>query len=275
MSTPTIHRAYNDVVAPHYDLDPQGVIGSSLDHAVEQLQNEDRLGATKGSLCVLDIGMGTGLFLGKLKDLAGDQIMPFGLDLAENMVENARRRIPGLAAVVGDAAELDAHFPGQQFDCICTHFITGYVPMRVLAPKIASRLKPGGYWSLVGGTKAAYPALQALGGSKLIRWLSGAGSRKMDDTVLNPANLQEVIDTMKAHRFEVCASETFEPVIEFNDFDQFMAFAYRGGWLTPLIESIGLYKAGAVKRWLLDRLVFPVRDSHNIVIALGRKRGDE
>ena len=45
--------------------------------------------------------------------------------------------------MVGDAAELDAYFPGQQFDCICTHFITGYVPMRVLAPKIASRLKAG------------------------------------------------------------------------------------------------------------------------------------
>ncbi len=272
MSTPTIHRAYNDVVAPHYDLDPQGVIGRSLDRAVEQLQKAEILRAASESLCVLDIGMGTGLFLGKLKDLAGDRIVPFGVDLAENMVENARKRIPDLAAVVGDAAGLDAYFPGQQFDCICTHFITGYVPMSVLAPKIASRLKPGGYWSLVGGTKAAYPALQALGGSKLIRWLSGAGSRKMDDTVLNPANLQEVGDTMKAHGIEVCAGETFEPVIEFNDFDQFMQFAYRGGWLTPLIESIGLHRAGAVKRWLLDRLVFPLKDSHNIVIALGRKR---
>ena len=135
MSTATIHRAYNDVVASHYDLDPQGVIGRSLDYAVQQLRKEDLLGATKESLRVLDIGMGTGLFLGKLKDLAGDQIVPFGIDLAENMVENARRRIPDLVAVVGDAAELDAYFPGQQFDCICTHFITGYVPMRVLAPE--------------------------------------------------------------------------------------------------------------------------------------------
>ncbi len=189
MSTATIHRAYNDVVASHYDLDPQGVIGRSLEYAVKQLQGEDLFGATKEPLRVLDIGMGTGQFLGKLKDLANDQIVPFGLDLAENMVENARRKIPDLVAVVGDAAELDAHFPGQQFDCICTHFITGYVPIRVLGPKIAGRLKVGGYWSLVGGTKAAYPALQAKGDSKLLRWLSGAGSRKMDDTVLNPANL--------------------------------------------------------------------------------------
>jgi SAM-dependent methyltransferase len=272
MSTETIHRAYNDVVSPYYDLDPQGVIGRSLDCAVRHLQKEARLGATDEPFCVLDIGMGTGLFLGKLRDVAGKQIVPFGLDLAENMVENAHRRIPDLSAVVGDAALVGTYFPGQRFDCICTHFITGYVPMRVLAPQIASRLKAGGYWSLVGGTKSAYPGMQAKGNSKLLRWLSGAGARKVDETVLNPAGLEEVADNMVPHGFELCAGETFEPTLEFNDFDQFMQFAYRGGWLTPLIESLGLHKAGAVKRWLLDRLIFPVRDSHNIVIALGRKR---
>ncbi len=147
--TDTIHRAYNDVVSPYYDLDPQGVIGRSLDGAVAQLQKEARLGPGGERLCVLDIGMGTGLFLGKLKDLAGDQIVPFGLDLAEKMVENARRRIPDLAAAVGDAAKLDSRFPGQQFDCICTHFITGYVPMRVLAPRspTGSNRAGTGRWS--------------------------------------------------------------------------------------------------------------------------------
>jgi SAM-dependent methyltransferase len=272
MSTTTIHQAYNEVVASHYDLDPQGVIGKSLDFAVQQLRDADFFGETKDSLAVLDLGMGTGLFLGKLKNMAGDRVAPFGVDLAEKMVENARKRLPDLSAVVGDAAELDRYFPGQQFDCVCTHFMTGYVSMHVLAPKIAGRLKPGGYWSLVGGTKAAYPALQAKGDSPILRWLSGAGSRKVDETVLNPANLQEVADTMTQHGLEVCAGETFTPALEFNDFDQFMTFGYRGGWLTPLIESLGLPKAGPVKRWLLNRLVFPVMDSHNIVIALGRKR---
>jgi SAM-dependent methyltransferase len=275
MSLQTIHRAYNDVVAPHYDLDPQGVIGRSLDYAVRDLRKEGFLEPGRGSLCVLDIGMGTGLFLGKLKEIAGDQLVPFGIDLAENMVENARLRLPDLNAVVGDATQLDALFPGQRFDCICTHFVTGYVPMKVLAPIIASRLKPGGYWSLVGGTKAAYSAMQDKGNSRIIRWLSGVGGRKMDETVLNPASLQEVVDTMEAHDFEVRFGETFRPTLEFKDFDQFMAFGYHGGWLTPLIESLGLHRASPVKRWLLNRLVFPVTDSHNIAIALGRKPEQE
>jgi SAM-dependent methyltransferase len=271
MSTTTVHHAYNDVVATHYDLDPQGVIGRSLDLGLAQVKEEGVLSSGE-EFQVLDLGMGTGLFLGRLTALAGDRIVPFGVDLAENMLEVARRRLPALEAVTGDVSDLSSYFTDRQFDCICTHFVTGFVGMRVLAPQIARRLRPGGYWSLIGGTRAAYPALQAKGQSKLLRRLTGAGSRKMDDTVLNPANLREVSETMEAHGFEVRRGETFRPTLSFKDFDAFMEFGYHGGWLTPLIESMGLHRAGPVKRWLLDRLAFPVDDSHDIVIALGRKR---
>src|SRR5215475_10885231 len=100
MSTQTVHHAYNDVVASHYDLDPQGVIRSSLDRAVRQLQKQGLVGDGAEGLKVLDLGMGTGLFLARLKALGGDQVQPFGLDLAENMVELARRKVPDLTAEV-------------------------------------------------------------------------------------------------------------------------------------------------------------------------------
>src|SRR5262249_37077017 len=158
--------------------------------------------------------------------------------------------------VVGDASRLEEYFAGQEFDCICTHFVTGFVSMRVLGPQILRKLKPGGYWSLVGGTKGAYPALQAKGDSKIVRWLAGAGSRAMDDTVLNPADTKDAADTMSAMGFDVRRSEAFQPSLEFADFDRFMEFGYHGGWLTPLIEEMGLHKAGPVKRWLLNRLAF-------------------
>ena len=271
MSTTEVRHAYNDVVAEHYDLDPQGVIGAALDLGIAQMRERGLLDSAE-PFDVLDIGMGTGLFLEKLTRAAGGRVVPHGIDLAENMLEVARRRIPGLEAVAGDASDLDSHFGDRQFDCICTHFVTGFVGMRVLAPQIARRLKPGGWWSLVGGTKAAYPALQAKGESRLLRRLVGVGSRRMDDTVLNPADEREVAEVMGAHGLDVLRSETFEPALAFEDFDAFMEFGYRGGWLTPLIEGMGLHRAGPAKRWLLNRLLFPVREKHNIVIALGRKR---
>jgi SAM-dependent methyltransferase len=270
MSTAEVRHAYNDIVATHYDLDPQGVIGRSLDRGIAQMGEEGLLDAPE--LSVLDIGMGTGLFLEKVRRASGGRLAPFGIDLAENMLEVARRRLPGLEAVAGDASNLATYFPGREFDCIGTHFVTGYVSMRVLAPQIASKLRPGGYWSLVGGTKAAYPALQAKGRSRFLRRLTGAGSRRVDETVLNPADEREVAEVMGAHGLDVVRSEKFQPPLTFEDFDAFMEFAYQGGWLTPLIESMGLHRAGPVKRWAFNRLVFPLRDSHNIVVVLGRKR---
>jgi SAM-dependent methyltransferase len=271
MNTQTIHHAYNDVVAPHYDLDPQGVTGDSLDRALQQLRAQLPLGDGTDRLKVLDVGMGTGMFLAKLKALGNGQVQPFGLDLAEQMIEQARRKIPDLVAEVDDAANLDAHFPGHRFDCVCTHFITGFVPMGVLAPKIRDRLEEGGYWSLVGGTRQSFPALQAKANSRLLRWLAGAGSQRIDDVLCNPTDQADAVRTLEAHGFTVAAAETFEPPVKFRDFDEFMEFAYTGGWLTPIIESTGLHKAGAFKRWVLNRLVFPVNDKHRIVVVLARK----
>src|SRR5260221_14437456 len=113
MSIETLQRQYSEVVAPHYDLDPQGVTRQSLDRAVNQLRNEQLVGDHTEQQSVLDLGMGTGLFLEKLRTIGGDQIKVFGCDLAEGMVLNARRKIPDLIAEVDDAANLDALFPDR------------------------------------------------------------------------------------------------------------------------------------------------------------------
>jgi hypothetical protein len=145
--------------------------------------------------------------------------------------------------------------------------------MRVLAPKIHSRLQEGGYWSLVGGTKAAWPALQARGRSPLVRWVCGGGNYSVDELACNPAGRDEVVETLKQNGFVFFAAQTFEPAQLFRNFDEFMRFAYHGGWLTPFLEMVGLHKASALTKWLLNRLVFPIKDHHNIEIVLARKAG--
>ena len=167
----TIQRQYDEVIAPHYDLDPQSVIGPSLERAAAQIRGESLLGNGQGPMRVLDLGVGTGTFLARLKALGGEDVQPFGLDLSGKMIDLARAKVPDLVAEVGNAADLDAHFPGQSFDLICTHFVTGFVPMSELAPKIRDRLDVGGCWSFVGGTRAGFPTLQARSNSRLIRWL--------------------------------------------------------------------------------------------------------
>jgi SAM-dependent methyltransferase len=274
MNTHAIQRQYDEVIAPHYDLDPQAVTGASLDRAAEQLRCQHVLEDGPTALRALDVGIGTGQFLLRVKTACRRLVQPFGLDLSEKMIDVARRRLPELVAEVGNAEHIDPHFPDQSFDLICTHFITGFVPMRVLAPQIRARLEDGGYWSFVGGSKAGFPVLQAKAATPALRWLFGGRGPAVDDLVCNPAGRDEVEQTLKQHGFAVRQCETFEPKIRFRNFDEFMDFAYRGGWLTPFVEALGLHKAGAATRLFLNALVFPVEDHHSIEIVLAQKVGD-
>src|SRR5262249_8323818 len=193
--------------------------------------------------------------------------------ISQKMVEIARTRIPDLVAAVDDAANLDNHFQSHSFDLICTHFITGFVPLRVLAPKIWSKLENKGLWSFVGGTKAGFPQLQKKAASLCLKKLLFGGSKmEVDDLVCNPSGQDEVLSTLEENGFAVCECETFSPDLHFNNFKDFMEFAYYGGWLTPFVESLGLHKANFLIRMFLNTVYFPARDQHNIVIALAQKR---
>jgi SAM-dependent methyltransferase len=214
--------------------------------------------------------MGTGRFFEKLKPHVGP-IEPFGIDISEKMIEIARLRIPALEAAVDDAANLDSHFLGTAFDLVCTHFVTGFVPMSLLAGKIHERLAPGGYWSLVGGAKAGFPALQKKARAPGVKWLFGGRTLQVDDMVCNPANQKEVTTTLESYGFTIRACETFTPPLYFKDFNAFMEFAYYGGWLTPFIEILGLHKAPRLARTILNTFFFPIQDHHSIVIALAQK----
>lgn len=270
MQTTLIRRQYDEVIAGHYDLDPQSVIGDSLDRATGQLSRHQLLPAGTSSK-VLDLGMGTGRFFEKLQRFAGE-VQPFGIDLSPRMIDVARTRLPDLVAAVDDAANLDAHFSAESFDLVATHFLTGFVPLSVLAPKIHSRLAEDGYWSLVAGTKAGFPILQKTANSRAARWLFGGRGLEVDERVCNPADENEVVRTLRGHGFSLVECETFTPGLTFANLDAFMEFAYYGGWLTPFIEGLGLHQAGKLFRAVLNQLFFPLQDQHNIVIALAQKQ---
>lgn len=265
----TIQRQYDEVIASHYDLDPQNVMTDTVERVFEQIEKQGILQSRP--LRVYDVGMGTGRFLERLLATAGPELQPFGLDLSQKMIDCAYAKIPRLEAVVDTAANLDAYFPGQSFDLICTHFISGFVSMEVMAPKVWRRLEEGGYWSYLGAVKTAYPRLQAKANSKFLRWVTGAPKLDIDAVLASPANQQDVFDTLERHGFVARQSETFEPKLRFRNLDEFLEFAYYAGWLTPFVEAVGLHKAGAFMRFFMNWFVFPMDDNHCIEIHLAQK----
>jgi ubiquinone/menaquinone biosynthesis C-methylase UbiE len=268
MQASAIQRQYDQIIASHYDSDPRSVIGDSLDQAVAQI--ETAVGNRPG-LRVLDLGIGTGRFLEKLRTSAGLRIEPYGLDISQKMIDIARTRIPDLVSAVDDAANLKAHFPGVAFDLIGTHFLTGFIPIRDLAPKIARRLAKGGMWSFVGGTREGFPVLQKKANVLFLRWLFGMKRLDVGDIVCNPADQAEVVATLEDAGFAVQACQTFSPRLVFKDVKDFLEFGYYGGWLTPFVETLGLDRAGPLLRLVLNGCVFPVEDRHSIVIALAER----
>jgi ubiquinone/menaquinone biosynthesis C-methylase UbiE len=265
-----IQRQYDEVIAPHYDRDPLSVISRSLARVLAQLKVAGCLAGALPAMNVLDVGIGTGLFCERLRDESARILRPFGLDISRQMIEVARTRIPDLVAEVDDAANIAARFTGTSFDLVCTHFVTGFVPMTRLAPEIFAKLTPGGYWSFVGATSQGFPKLQQLARSPLIKTLFGGQVPNLSE-LKTPADQSAVEKVLRSHSFEVCKIETFQPELRFCNFDEFMAFGWKGGWLTPFIEDVGLQNAKRLTRVLLNQFVFPVKDSHRIVIALARK----
>ena len=271
MTTDIIQQQYDELIAPHYDLDPQSITGTTLDRAADQIRTQGLLEDRPDPLRVYDVGMGTGMFLTRLMNIAGAAIQPFGLDLSQKMIDCAYQKIPDLRGAVDTAVNLDAHFPEYAFDLICTHFITGFVPLHVLAPKVWSRLEDGGYWSYLGATKGAYPNLQATANNRLLRWMFGGQTLDIDSAVLSPKDQADVLETLERSGFVVRQCETFQPKLKFADLDEFLEFAYYGGWLTPFIDAIGLHKAGRFMRWILNRFFFPIEDHHCVEIHLAQK----
>src|SRR5262245_15341084 len=109
MSATLIQRQFNQVIAAHYDLDPQSVISDTLDRALSQVQSAFSLDAGVTPLVALDVGMGTGLFYEKLRGVSARELRPYGLDISQAMIDIARCRIPDLVAEVDDGARLNRH----------------------------------------------------------------------------------------------------------------------------------------------------------------------
>jgi ubiquinone/menaquinone biosynthesis C-methylase UbiE len=93
----------------------------------------------------LDIGTGTGRGAAALVKRFPEAEVT-GIDVSPGMIEEARRRVPGVSFHVGDASRLP--FADESFDLV-TH--TNMIPF---LDEVARVLRPGG-WTLFGWTNGA------------------------------------------------------------------------------------------------------------------------
>ena len=118
---------------------------------IEQRCQVLRLLSLRAGQSVLDIGSGPGLLTTELADAVGEQGQVVGLDLAEPMLEMARRRCadrPQVSFEQGDASELP--FEDERFDVAVSTQVYEYVPDIPAALEEVKRvLRPGGMLAIL------------------------------------------------------------------------------------------------------------------------------
>ncbi|MGV2335632.1 MAG UNVERIFIED_CONTAM: class I SAM-dependent methyltransferase [Planctomycetaceae bacterium] len=140
MEAAVIQRQYDEVISLQYDQDPQDTTAKSLERALDHISEHGLLNPGLPHLRVLDVGMGTGMFLDRLRLRSERRIEPFGLDISPRMAAIARGKLPDLTVAIDDGANLGRHFSNEQFDLAASHFVTGFVPLEKLASEIFNKL---------------------------------------------------------------------------------------------------------------------------------------
>jgi hypothetical protein len=94
----------------------------------------------------------------------------------------------------------------------------------------------------------------------------------IDETVCNPEDERAVEETLKRNGFHILALEVFCPPLSFKNLEEFLEFAYYGGWLTPIVERLGLHRAPPSLQAVWNGVFFPVHDHHRVAIVLAQKQ---
>ncbi len=142
-----IEQAQHDMEAESYTLmtaDVYDAIYSKKDYEAEAEALKgliDRYKKTDGNE-LLDVACGTGLHLPYMVD----DYQVTGVDLSEQQLEAARKRLPDLNFVQGDMRDFDLH---HQFDVVtCLFSSIGYVhpfeDLKKAVKNMAAHIKPGG-----------------------------------------------------------------------------------------------------------------------------------
>lgn len=147
-------QSYYDRFSAEYDRFRHGGYHSMID----ELQ-VDLLLPHAEHASVLEVGCGTGLLMGRLKDRCG---FLMGLDLSKGMLNHTSRQ--GHTVVQGTADELP--FKDETFDLVYTFKVLAHVPqVKKALGEMARVLRPGGHavcdfynpWSLRGIIKKIKP----------------------------------------------------------------------------------------------------------------------
>lgn len=271
----TLKAMYNNIAGQYATANRFGSISESHKCAIEQIKNA-HLGF-RPHYKVLDLGVGDGAFLQKLK-----QHMPqaefTGIDVSKEMLKRACTALP-LTTIEGSATEASRYLPHHSQDLVLAHFINAYIPINTLFSEAKLLTRASGHFSLITTTYDSFPVAQQhlanfISKESLLSSIVGHYYKAIVKNTTVAASEEELLNAFTEHQFHVVEHQRLHIPITLNNIDELALFGIEGTWFLNTLSIRMLPKNFLIQR--LKRLfskifTFPYQDTHIIDVVLAKK----
>ncbi len=266
---------YNGIADHYATANRFGSISESHKCAIEQI-NRAHLGR-RPNYKVLDLGVGNGAFLQKLKPL-----MPLaeftGIDISKAMLKRASEALP-LTTIETSATEASQYLPPHSQDLVLAHFINAYIPIDELFNQARLLTRATGHFSIITTTYDSFPVAQQqlanfIAEESLLSSIVGHYYKAIVKNTTVAAGESELLHAFETHQFNVLDHQRLHIPITLNNIDELALFGIEGTWFLNSLSIRMLPKNFLIQR--LKRLfskifTFPYQDTHIIDVVLAKK----
>lgn len=274
----SIKAIYNEVANQYDKADCFGSITHSHHSAIEQIKHANL--EYKPNFKVLDMGIGDGAFLRKIK-----KQMPLaeftGIDISKEMLKHATSDGLLLRAIEASAAEATDYIPLHSQDLVVAHFISAYVPLNILFKQAQMLTRPSGHFSMITTTYDSFPIAQQhlanfIAEDTLLSCIVGHYYKAALKHTTVASGEEELFQSFNQHQFEIIDHQRLSIPVSFNNIDELTQFGFESGWLiNGLLVSIlpNNFVLQRIKRVFSKIFTFPFHDTQVIEIVLAKKLG--
>lgn len=271
----SLKAMYNDIAGHYATANRFGSISESHKCAIAQIKNA-HLGL-RPHYKVLDLGVGNGAFLQKLK-----KHMPLadftGIDVSKERLKRAHEVLP-LTTIETSATEASHFLPHHSQDLVLAHFINAFIPIRTLFNQAALLTRASGHFSIITTTYDSFPVAQQqlanfIAEESLLSSIVGHYYKAIVKNTTVAASEEELMHAFDEHKFSVLEHQRLHIPITLNNIDELALFGIEGTWFLNSLSIRMLPKTFLIQR--LKRLfskifTFPYQDTHIIDVVLAKK----
>lgn len=269
-------KAIYNTVASHYDkADHFGGISLSHKCAIQQLIDNIKV---ENNFKILDLGVGDGAFLAKLKKIAPTAEFT-GIDLSREMLKQAKNLLD-FTAIEGSAANATHYLPMHSQDLVMAHFINAYIPTDILFKEAQMLTKANGHFSIISTTYESFPTSQKyladfIAKGTIYSKIVGHYYKEVIKKTPVATSKDDLLKFVKQHNFSVIEHERIKINLSFKDINELITFGIEGAWFLNVLSIPTMLP----KKFLLHRIkrlfekifVFPYNDTHIIDVVLAKK----